>query len=1069
MEGDSPDAPFRVPYYSDIGSLSSEICAMCNSPGDNIEQTIFSIIDIFTACPHRIKLINIIDLQLSKLTIPLNIWTSVIEKVRASTVSYRSDEDKLHIVAFLCCLLRSLSCCLTSPILTNCAERESMNQLVSFLGEHLEASFWSSQVTATQKFYSFLPSFVHSLQGLITHRFIGGEVFSRIWVPSDLLYPLALFCVSSKSCSDEWVIQSRTKTIELYTKKIMGAKSPLLTNQSLKLLSIFIQTVTQEEWSGVADVGLEVEVASTRYCSEPLDAATMKALKKAPEGSSRAVSCLLAQLPMQLDVSSFVLQGAPGIALRMIKSAAASVRCSGLRLFENILLRSRQTDAFDAVLNTLLDALQDKSGLLSNSSQKLLVSVALSTSAVALPKVLRENQTFLSSTSADCIPIILTCLDKETDEGVKWQLSRALSSWLHIDPTQRMSDYFLEMVKVAIAKARPNLMYLLMPCVALARSLIVEKSANKLESLEALVAPLIGLLKECMKKPLSVQPEAALSLELLLSLAARLPNVLTLITIQKLFGLVTAHNSPLHTVTFLNTMLIAGFREKSLLAVSPKSDDMLLTLPAVFEGESEELEEAMLMQKRGVCEQTVFLAATITQSVSLTAQLSPPALLAIEEPLDQAGPSFTRTALFLALHPSAQIRKQTCAHIANTLDAMKSVESSVIESTLLTGLRTHIEMLSGKLSEKRIANSAADTHTSSTVSSPNPLRIPTAAEFSLFLNAILTKYTSAKTVTHPKVLSSQFLADILIIIGHPFVGSNVCKKLLTMIKSSTSCDLTVGSLLVKQTSSPVESMHTAGTNAILLLFTYFGGEGIALVGGSVTSELVAKLVACDLSNISADDLRTYRNPEGAMTVALSKLEVSEDDVKITNADRKKTTNRAERRGQFGADVVEDEDWAERVKQEKMKKLQSERAGGVADASVKARQQVNEIVSRVDGLLREAVNSLHCLQCLFESVRDHIAGKSISAGLLSAICGIIAHVLDPVLSHLKSDLLHDRAYATLRAITALIDSDLREFSRYIDLLYFSNISTQKVYKCFNFDSVIWRLPYEVLRFLREVKA
>jgi hypothetical protein len=40
--------------------------------------------------------------------------------------------------------------------------------------------------------------------------------------------------------------------------------------------------------------------------------------------------------------------------------------------------------------------------------------------------------------------------------------------------------------------------------------------------------------------------------------------------------------------------------------------------------------------------------------------------------------------------------------------------------------------------------------------------------------------------------------------------------------------------------------------------------------------------------------------------------ITAGEIKVTNADRKKSSARGTRRGQFGSDFTEDEEWAEQV-------------------------------------------------------------------------------------------------------------------------------------------------------------
>ena len=100
-------------------------------------------------------------------------------------------------------------------------------------------------------------------------------------------------------------------------------------------------------------------------------------------------------------------------------------------------------------------------------------------------------------------------------------------------------------------------------------------------------------------------------------------------------------------------------------------------------------------------------------------------------------------------------------------------------------------------------------------------------------------------------------------------------------------------------------------------------------------------------------------------------------------------------------------------------------------------QVDEVLRRVDGWLRDATTSLHSFQQLFQAFQGRSFSSNIdnaTSALPPVVCRIVAQVLEPMLRLLKSDLLHDRAYATLHTMTTLIDPDLREISRFLFSFY-----------------------------------
>jgi hypothetical protein len=154
----------------------------------------------------------------------------------------------------------------------------------------------------------------------------------------------------------------------------------------------------------------------------------------------------------------------------------------------------------------------------------------------------------------------------------------------------------------------------------------------------------------------------------------------------------------------------------------------------------------------------------------------------------------------------------------------------------------------------------------------------------------------------------------------------------------------IAKILLCYLLSSTEAIRSAAQSAVTLLIQYYGMNGRQLVLDILLPSLLETLESGDISKIPPEDLIIYKNPEEAVAMAIKKAEVKEDEVKITNVDRKKDSSRASRRGMFGADVIEDEDWAERIKREKMKKLALERSGGMSDVASKAHEEVGSIAA-----------------------------------------------------------------------------------------------------------------------------
>mmetsp|Transcript_90926 Transcript_90926/g.177994 ORF Transcript_90926/g.177994 Transcript_90926/m.177994 type:complete len:3046 (+) Transcript_90926:19-9156(+) len=132
--------------------------------------------------------------------------------------------------------------------------------------------------------------------------------------------------------------------------------------------------------------------------------------------------------------------------------------------------------------------------------------------------------------------------------------------------------------------------------------------------------------------------------------------------------------------------------------------------------------------------------------------------------------------------------------------------------------------------------------------------------------------------------------------------------------------------------------------------------------GSILTEYVlpALLPLLDLSAVSAlteSDLLAYSSPSTAIATIIGQMQQQSEAARaaesvVTNADRKKTAPRSARRGNFGADsaVVDDQDWAERVRAEKAVAEQKARSeGGAEYEEVKQRvlAQHVDVAAKID--------------------------------------------------------------------------------------------------------------------------
>ena len=173
------------------------------------------------------------------------------------------------------------------------------------------------------------------------------------------------------------------------------------------------------------------------------------------------------------------------------------------------------------------------------------------------------------------------------------------------------------------------------------------------------------------------------------------------------------------------------------------------------------------------------------------------------------------------------------------------------------------------------------------------------------------------------VVSGSILGSVLLLLGHHLLGLGpdshhtryLCEELCDAFDGLPEAASThVGNVITTHLFSSSASMRLAAQHAVSLLLLHFPPIlSPKIVLRTVFPDLATALDSCDLTQLSPDDLYKYHHPEAAIAAALARTEVKEEEIKITNADRKKDGSRGARRGQFGGDSNEDEEWAERIR------------------------------------------------------------------------------------------------------------------------------------------------------------
>eukprot|EP01038_Epipyxis_sp_PR26KG_P007132 gene7132-9733_t len=179
----------------------------------------------------------------------------------------------------------------------------------------------------------------------------------------------------------------------------------------------------------------------------------------------------------------------------------------------------------------------------------------------------------------------------------------------------------------------------------------------------------------------------------------------------------------------------------------------------------------------------------------------------------------------------------------------------------------------------------------------------------------------------------------------------------------------------------------------------------------ILPHLITLMQSDEFNSLSSNDIETYLNPQKATKLAIESFQSSSNnnnntEIKVTNADRKKTTARSSRKGTFGADVADDEDWAERLKREKALKMTQSKLAEESVAEVRIASEVDTVYQKVKEVVDKIKSSLDLLG-MFAHVKSSILQRD-----------VLPQIFEPILTKLlASKLTSESAVICLTEISS----------------------------------------------------
>jgi hypothetical protein len=805
---------------------------------------------------------------------------------------------------------------------------------------------------------------------------------------------------------------------ELYIKRVLGSKAPLQ-DSVLCGFAHFFGSLTSADWTEDTD---------------KLQASVLRFVKRSPESAARTVAYLTTQMAHRATTTtetatpdtSFFLSSAAGaggmaaVCARLLRAPDETVRGYGAVIATQALRLCKDPEVFKTTVSSFAEALTLKTGpnALTLSGQKIaflrvLRQVALSCKA-SIPAAL----------ATQVVAYLLTAMDKESTvasveaassgpdaayagvHALPLAISETAAQWLQLAASSLgiagtdMSALaqITTAIKTGIASknAFVQTSYFVVLGLASTHDFYADAAVTTASCFLALVADMIGMLKEAVKKSQVLQVPAIVSARVLIAIASSTASssaqqtVIDALTGAKLWSLFTSASSVLYSSAVCNALKYQRNNSSSSYCLIEDLSESGVVMPAHYHrckisssGALSSFPLLHLMLSRCVIESA--LSVTCDDSLrSAAASQSPKDALVtfISNSTDIASEDFFATIAeaFLAANSYG------FEGVRLSSPSIRSSCLAAFMSALISTIGRQISTAAAVVEQKR-QEARALTKTMAPNGSAVPSALaatPTQAQASTDLSDLASptglparQYTpKLLKLTRPKgvlvssllyafrIISSaaqpgaaplgNTLFQVLLLIAHPYISgpaywvdpSRVSERatlalwarLSSIIRAAglSFSDLVIdvqaaGSLLTNQMLSNSPASRNTAVMTTYLLLESDRCEGSAWISNALSEvsmvaingilEALNQDSIASLYRFSEFEVGSYLFPELTIASSMDVVDgLNVDDIKLTNADRKKSGGK--RKGAaFGTDAAfEDELWAEQVRKEKAKKL-----------------------------------------------------------------------------------------------------------------------------------------------------
>lgn len=782
-----------------------------------------------------------------------------------------------------------------------------------------------------------------------------------------------------------------------------------------------------------SDLSNPLSEPSSSTTSSSLLESAVGMMKKAPESSSQSMASFFSHI--QVDTTELILQGgAASSCLRALKASSADTRSNALSLYTALISKCMDASAFIAAVKLLLEALQGKGGPLTNAASRLSVLSALSESA---PKATGLSIFPNSSTdtpnggadilfdfaSKEVLPCLFTSsLEKEIDENNRVVCAKAIAGWISacqcLSPTSMfLPENVMEKIKSLLKSTNvKHRAHTLLALNIAATSTSTKDEEGFASTLVPLHQNLIECVKEGIKTPLAAHTDALLSLRLLTQMATIVSAVDEAMNAAKLWSTMSSKSSFLYAKMLLHHLCPPQSQSAASAQMTPEDIINSATLvqayvkifvyvarihpehfPQIEMGTAKH-DGGNLKGSNGDVGSTStdpFIYPFFASSPGLVGTL----LTCIHHP-DSICRNFVGESIFAMSRCMPQLGNQFLRGLLCGLNYAATIEEEMVSK----GRQEGNEFSGGEVDEVGITSTPSQS-----------CKVVVPAPSSLSSN-VRKLFESCKAVSQS--LDASTFSHALLLCSHPYVCGGVgrfksARRLWVSLSQSLPTLFEHGweeeicRYILDQQNQSAKVARCAAHGAIALLFENCMHHGRSCVEANIFPIIATQLAQPDVLNLSADEIAKYMNPRAVAASLIASMQVKETDIKITNADRKG------KRGAFGGDFVEDEDWAERVKREKVKKLNEAKAADLGAEMIKLQKEIDESNARVKSLVEVVLFALEAVESFSTlSGNNELLQSFVSQG----------NAIPALMCLLRSPLVEREAF---RCISACADKCLEE--------------------------------------------